>query len=170
MARVPLNEKTVRRALLIPVICSLASTSVLAGAPSQRIEMDVLEMNEAPAQAVRRMDDKHQATRKRRRGSAEHPGVGSYVPEALGDRGLMIPVGMGTPGVPRDGDRHDGRGNDREHDKDRGEGHDVDHVAGHDKDHGKDHDKDHDKGQGKDHDKGHDKGHGKDHGKGPGGG
>lgn len=137
-----------RRTILLPAICLFWSAAATASGPG-RIEMDVLEKDEVPSQALRRMDDAREAAKKRRRGVAEHPGVGSYDPEALGDRGLLAPVALETPGMPRDPDRHDGLGNDRDrHDQDHGGGHDDDKGKDQDKDHDKDHDKDDDKGKG----------------------
>lgn len=152
-----------RRTTLLPAICLLWSAGATPSGPA-RIEMDVLDKHEVPSQAVRRMEDAHQASKVRKRGVAEQPGVGPYDPEALGDRGLMTPVALEAPGTSSDPDRHDGLGNDRDrHDKDQGGGHDADRDAD------KDHDKGDDKGDDKDDkDKGDDKGHGKDKG-GPGG-
>lgn len=115
----------------------MCSASALAQTPD-RIEMDVLEIHEAPAQAVRRMEEAQRTLKARRRTPAEHPGPGAYVPEALGDRGLLVPAGLEAPGVPGDFDRHDGLGSDRtgNHDRDRGEGHDKGHDKGNGKDKG----------------------------------
>lgn len=113
---------------------ALHGGNAMAGAPG-RIEMDVLDLDEPPAQAVRRMDDALKRAKARRQGPAEYPGYGPYVPDALGERGLLVPAALDAPRLSRDFDRHDGRG---DHDGYGGKHRDADRG----KDPGKDSDKD----------------------------
>lgn len=93
------------------------------GAPDGRVEMDVLELDEVPTQAVRRMEEAQQRAAARRRGPDEHPRPGAFLPEdSLGDRGLAAPAAeLSAPAVAVDDDHGDrGRDKDKDNDKDRG--------------------------------------------------
>lgn len=110
--------------ILIALSLALWAAPATATADN-RIEMDVLELHELPAQAVRRMEDARQREAARRRGPNEHPRPGAFVPEdSLGDRGLATPS---AELFARDIDDDRGRGHDRHHDWDHG---DRDHGGG----------------------------------------
>jgi hypothetical protein len=112
----------VRRPVPVLAAClALWGATATAGSPG-RIEMDVLDLDEPPSQAVRRMDDAQRRAAAQRRNPAEHPSFGAYLPdESLGERGLAVPIAIEATETLREFVREREHGRDKDHgDKDRG--------------------------------------------------
>jgi hypothetical protein len=115
--QLPSEGPAVRRPVLFIAACLALSGANATAGPAGRIEMDVLDLDEPPSQAVRRMDDAQRRAAAQRRSPAEHPSFGAYLPdESLGERGLAVPVTIDATESLRDFDG--GRGHDKDHDKD----------------------------------------------------
>lgn len=110
---------------VLPVIgacLALVGGAVAHAQPVGAFEVDVLDADELPSQALKRMEDAARRARAARKGSSEAPSLGAFMPEdGLGTRGLTVPV---TDGITSDGvadfeDRHGGKDKG---DKDKGPG------------------------------------------------
>lgn len=112
---------------VLPVIGACLAFVGAAAAHAQSagsFEFDVLDANELPSQALKRMEDAARRARAGRQGQAEAPSLGAFIPEGgLGARGLAVPEIGGLDGdgmrvQPDAGDLLDRHG---DKDKDKGD-------------------------------------------------